>query len=403
MSYIPRLIENIITETLKRGKSILLLGARQTGKTTLLKHQCQADLTYTLIDAEIRLRFEKSPQALRQEILAHTHLKQLKRQPIVILDEIQKSPDIMDMIQLIIDNHEAQFILTGSSARKLKRNKTINLLPGRVVKIHLDPLCLLEMPKPYPDIQELLLYGTLPQIYQTPEKNLKETDLESYVSLYLNEEIRAEAVVRNLGAFARFLEFAAIESGKQINMSKLSQDIGVNRHTITEYYQILEDCLIADRIEPITKTTTRRRLTKSPKYLLFDMGIRRIAAGEGIQVPQKTLGELFEQFIGLELLRYIRLFSAMTKLRYWRDHAGPEIDYILEINHQYLPIEIKWTETPVIGDAKHLSKFMSEYDCIKPAYIICRTSKPMMLDKDIIAIPWQELPDIIKSVFTKFK
>src|SRR5579872_4826288 len=174
MPYIPRLIENIIIETLERGKSILLLGARQTGKTTLLKRQCQADLTYTLIDAEIRLRFEKSPQALRQEITAYTYLNQLKRQPIVILDEIQKSPDIMDMIQLIIDNHEAQFILTGSSARKLKRNKTINLLPGRVVKIHLDPLCLLEMPKPYPDIQELLLYGTLPQIYQTPEKNLKE-------------------------------------------------------------------------------------------------------------------------------------------------------------------------------------------------------------------------------------
>jgi predicted AAA+ superfamily ATPase len=131
------------------------------------------------------------------------------------------------------------------------------------------------------------------------------------------------------------------------------------------------------------------------------MGIRRIAAGEGIQPPKKILGELFAQFIGLELLKYIRLFSTMIKLQYWRDHSGPEIDYILEINHQYLPIEVKWTETPVVGDTKHLLKFMSEYDCIKPAYIICRASKPMMLDKDIIAIPWQELPNIIKSILNK--
>jgi predicted AAA+ superfamily ATPase len=401
MPYIHRLVEKSIAEHLKRGKSILLLGARQTGKTTLLKQQCQADLFYTFLDPETRLRFEKSPQILQQEITAFKHLKKITHLPLVILDEIQKIPAIMDVLQLMIDNHEAQFILTGSSARKLKRDHNINLLPGRVVKIQLDPLCLLEMPKPWPDVQELLLYGSLPQVYQTAKKHLKETDLESYVSLYLNEEVRAEALVRQLGAFVRFLEFSATESGKQINMSKLSQDIGVSRHAIAEYYEILEDCLVANRIEPITKTTTRRRLTKSPKYLLFDMGIRRIAAGEGSRLPAKILGELFEQFIGLELLRYIRLFLPIAKLRYWRDHSGPEIDYVIEINHQYLPLETKWTKTPTPEDAKHLLKFMDEYDSLKPGYIVCRTSKPLMLHKDVIAISWEDLPDTIKSVLNE--
>lgn len=397
MIYVPRLIEKALNDNLKRGKSILLLGARQTGKTTLLQHQYQADLSYSFLDARIRLKFEKSPEALTQEIAAYQTLHKSKKPPLVIIDEIQKIPSIMDSIQLLIDNKHAQFILTGSSARKLKRDHDINLLPGRVVKIHLDPLCLLEMSQPLPNIEDLLLYGSLPEIYQETKHKEKEVDLRSYVSIYLDEEVRAEALVRHLGSFARFLELAAIEGGKQINMSNISQELGVSRHTISEYYQILLDCLVAERIEPITKTTTRRRLTKSPKYLLFDMGIRRVAANEGIHVPQKYMGELFEQFIGLEISRYIRGLGSIAKLRYWHDHAGLEIDYVLEMNRQYLPIEVKWTEHPTIDDTKHLLKFMDEYNCVKPAYIICRAAKPLQLHKNILALPWQDFPEIIKK------
>jgi predicted AAA+ superfamily ATPase len=398
MGYLSRSIEKQLQASLKCGKSILLLGARQTGKTTLLKHLKLSDISYTLLDPEIRLRFERSTKLLSQEILAYKRLNSSNHLPLVVIDEIQKVPQLMDEIQLLIDNREAQFIITGSSVRKLRRHAQFNLLPGRVINCHLDPLSLLELSKPLPNLTDLLLYGSLPGIYLEEDLTTKQIDLEAYVTNYLEEEIRAEALVRQLGSFARFLELAALEAGNQINVNKLSRELGIGRHTIAEYFRLLEDCLIAEKIEPITDITTRRRLTKAPKYLFFDMGIRRIAALEGIQLSVKRMAGLFKQFIGLELLRHLRSLTIPNiKLRYWRDHAGPEIDYILESNRQYLPIEVKWTEFPTPRDAKHLIKFMQEYKCIKPAYIVCRCAKPLLLEQDILALPWQELDSIFKQ------
>lgn len=392
--YLPRLIEKPLTSSLKRGKSILLLGARQTGKTTLLKHLKVSNLSYTLLDPELRLRLEKSPNVLAQEIAAYKKLHHSTTPPLVIVDEIQKVPILMDVIQLLIDNQEAQFILTGSSVRKLRRHPQFNLLPGRVVNFHLDPLCIPEIPADTVTLENLLLYGSLPGICFTEGANAKQIDLESYVKNYLEEEVRLEALVRNLGSFARFLEFAAVEAGNQISINKLSQELGIGRYTLDEYFTLLEDCLITEKIEPITVTHTRRKLTKSSKYLFFDLGIRRIAAGEGAQQSDKTLGILFEQYVGLELLRLLRLFLPSAKLRYWRDHAGPEIGYVIESNKQYIPIEVKWTDTPTLTDAKHLIKFLEEYDCQEMAYIICRCPKPLLLKENILALPWQHLPTI---------
>lgn len=397
MQYIPRLIEKNLLESIKRGKSILLLGARQTGKTTLLKHLALSDLSYTLLDSEVRLRFEKSPNQLRQEIAAFKQLHAM-RMPIVVIDEVQKTPALMDVIQLIIDNREAQFILTGSSVRKLRRHAQFNLLPGRVINFHLDPFCLLEISKQSPNLEQLLLYGSLPGIYLEDDTNIKQIELEAYVRNYLEEEVRGEALVRQLGSFARFLELAALETGNPININKLSQELGIGRHTISEYFCVLEDCLITERIEPITNNKTRKRLTKASKYLFFDLGIQRITRAEGSQLSSKIMGQLFEQFVGLELLRYLRAMLPSGRLRYWRDHAGPEIDYVIELNRRFLPIEVKWTETPSIKDGKHLIKFMDEYDCIKPSYIICRCHQPMLLRKDTIAIPWQSLTSVFKNL-----
>jgi len=393
--YIQRLIEPKLHEIIQKGKSVLLLGARQTGKTTLIKHLHQADLFYSLLDPELRLRLERSPNLLGQEIEAYKTLNGLEHSPLVIIDEVQKVPALMDAIQLLIDNRVAQFILTGSSVSKLRRHSQFNLLPGRVINFHLDPLCLSEMTNAISDLEFLLLYGSLPGIYLERDLKTKQLILESYVKNYLEEEVRGEALVRQLGDFARFLEFAAIESGHQININNLSHELGVSRHTVSEYFRVLEDCLIAEKIEPITTCETRKRLTKAPKYLFIDMGIRRIAAAEGTQLSSKTMGNLFEQFIGLELLKILRIKQPSAKLRYWRDHAGPEVDYVIENNKVYTPIEIKWSETPTIKDARHLVKFMDEYHCTAHAYIICRATKPLLLSPKIIALPWQELPTII--------
>jgi predicted AAA+ superfamily ATPase len=395
MTYISRAIESNITQALKRGKSILLLGPRQTGKTTMIKQALKPDIHYSFAKASTRQRYEHNPALLEAELIAQ--IKTYTHPPLICIDEVQKIPRVMDVAQFIIDEKMAQFILTGSSARKLRHNQDINLLPGRVVSQHMTPLLLSEMSSFTPTLEDLLLYGSLPDIALTPDYAAKETDLLAYVTTYLEQEIRSEALVRNVGNFARFLQIAAGEAGKQLNFTRLSQDIGIADTTIANYYQILEDCLIVLRIDPITDSHTKRRLIKSPKYLFFDLGIRRAAANESTALPLKMLAELFEHYVGNELVYQSQLHNPHIKVKYWRDTAGPEIDYVLDISQRYLPIEVKWSENPNLSDAKHLIKFMQEYPDVKMSYIISRTPQAYQLADKITVLPWQAISSIFKN------
>src|SRR5579862_4608659 len=316
MAYITRLIEKNILQTLERGKSVLLLGPRQTGKTTLIKQAIQPDISYSFAQANIRQRYEQNPALLESELIEQ--LKTYSHPPLVCIDEVQKIPRVMDIAQHLIDDKMAQFILTGSSARKLRHGHEINLLPGRVVSLNMTPLLQSEIAALNLSLEDILLYGTLPGIILDPDDAAREVDLLSYVATYLEQEIRAEAVVRNLGSFARFLQVAAGESGKQLNFTRLSQDIGVADTTIANYYQILEECLIVLRIDPITDGQTKRRLIKSPKYLFFDLGIRRACANEGNRLQQKIMAELFEHYVGNELIYQSQLNHPHVKIKYWR-------------------------------------------------------------------------------------
>jgi len=388
-TYIPRLIKANLQFALQRGKSILLLGPRQTGKTTLIKEQIRPDISYSFASMAVRQRYEKNPALLERELEAQ--IKSFSTPPIIFIDEVQKIPRVMDIAQHIIDNKAAQFILTGSSARKLKTGHELNLLPGRIVALSMTPLLYEEFGENKPSLEDILLYGTLPGIITETDKTSRETDLFSYVTTYLEEEIRAEALVRNVGSFSRFLEIAAGESGKQLNFTRISQDIGISDTTIANYYQILEDCLITLRIDPISHSQTKRRLVKSPKYLFFDLGIRRTCANEGAKLPQNTMGDLFEHYIGNELVYQSQLTSPHIKVKYWRDLAGPEVDFVLDIAHQYIPIEVKWTDKPNLSDAKHLKKFMDDYPETKQAYVVCQTPHRYNISDKVIALPWQQL------------
>lgn len=396
MNYIPRAIESVITNTLKRGKSILLLGPRQTGKTTMIKQALKPDITYSFVKASIRQRYESNPALLEAELVEQ--IKTYAHPPLICIDEVQKIPRVMDIAQSIIDEKMAQFILTGSSARKLRHNQDINLLPGRVVSLHMTPLMLSEMAPLTPALENLLLYGSLPDIFLTPDEAAKETDLLAYVTTYLEQEIRSEALVRNIGNFSRFLQIAAGESGKQLNFTRLSQDIGIADTTIANYYQILEDSLTVSRIDPITNSHTRRRLIKSPKYLFFDLGIRRAAANESVRLPLRLLAELFEHYVGNELIYQAQLKNPHIKVKYWRDTAGPEIDYVLDVSHQYIPIEVKWSEKPNLSDAKHLIKFMQEHPDSKMSYIVSRTPHPYQLTDHVTVIPWQAISRVFEKL-----
>ncbi len=393
MTYVLRFIQQKIEKTLQRGKSILLLGPRQTGKTTLL-HKLSLDRYISLANLETRIGYEQDLGRFAKEIEALA--AKCPHRPIIAVDEIQKIPILTDAIQDLIDRDLALFILTGSSARKLRKTHTLNLLPGRVIPMHMDPLMIQELPVEKLEIENLLLFGSLPEIVLEDDSEIRQENLEAYVSLFLDEEIRVEAHIRNVGIFAQFLHLAAAESGKALNFEKISQDIGVARGTISSYYQILEDCLIGEKIEPISRSETRKRLVKTPKYLLFDLGVRRVSAKLGTKLSSEMMGNLFEEYIGLELLRMIRKLSPRAALRFWRDTNGPEVDWVVEKHGEFLPFEVKWTKKPTISQANHLHLFIKEYPA-KKGYIVCRIPYRQKLSNQVDAIPWQELPVVLEE------
>lgn len=390
MHYIKRTITRSLDTTVKAGKSVLLLGPRQTGKSTLISH-IKHDLLLNFIRPDVRQRYEQHPELLTKETEYLATVS--KRKPLVVLDEVQRVPILMDVVQDLIDRRVAQFILLGSSARKLRRNASVNLLPGRLLSFRLDPLS----QKEWNDapIEDLLLYGSLPGVVGEKTTAEKGQLLRSYVISYLEEEVRAEALVRKIADFGRFLELAAAESGQLTNFRALSQEIGIAHTTIQSYYRILEDCLIVERIEPLTRSKTRRKLTKSPKYLFFDLGVRRIAAKESMELKPDAWGQLLEQYVGLELIRIARQQSERFDVHFWRDPDGPEVDWVIRKEKELIPIEVKWTDHPRIEDARHLQTFMREYPETKKAFVVCRTPRAYALAKNITAIPIEQIHHIV--------
>lgn len=389
MNYIPRSVQPLLHHHLGRGKSVLLLGPRQTGKTTLLEH-FEAELRLSLVQPGTRQEYERDPARLAREIEALPRREEL---PLVILDEVQKVPELLDVVQDAVDRELAQFVLCGSSARRLRRGGA-NLLPGRVVTVRLDPLSLEEVPEAAPHLEQLLYHGSLPGIWTVPDPSDREVDLESYVQTYLEQEVRSEALVRSLGSFARFLELAALESGRPVSFRSLSQEVGVSHTTISSYYSILEDCLIAERIDPLTRSTTRKKLSRSCRYMFFDLGVRRRAAREGTQLGPERLGQLFEQFVGLELLRRVRRLGPGASLQFWRDPDGPEVDWVLGLEGSLYPVEVKWTGTPRSRDIRHLKVFLDEYPEAETGYLVCRIRRPQRLEDRIHAVPWTGIPTL---------
>lgn len=394
MEILPRIMESRVRQALQRQKSVLLLGPRQTGKTTLLK-PLQPDLLLNFLRPEVRQRYERAPHLLGAEVEALGERTRGGR-ALVALDEVQRVPELVNVVQDLIDRRVARFILTGSSARKLRRGGGVNLLPGRLVPLRLDPLSLAE--RVPPTIEEALVYGSLPAIALAGDDAAREEDLRAYTTLYLEEEVRAEALVRNLGRFARFLQLAALEAGGISHFRGIAQELGVPHTTVAGYYEILEDCLIAERVEALSESRTRKKLTKSPRYLFFDLGVRRAAADEGPRPTVRVLGAIFEQFVGLELLRATRQTAGSVGLRFWRDPDGPEVDWVVVTEGRWLPVEVKWSDAPTERDVRHLQTFLSEYSKAGAGVVVCRTPRRFKITPKIIAVPWQEIPQLVEDL-----
>jgi predicted AAA+ superfamily ATPase len=324
-----------------------LWGPRKTGKSTLIKQIFRDAQVYDLLDTQLQTKLLIEPHLLREELL-----ESLPK--IVVIDEIQKVPALLDEVHWLLENTSIQFVLCGSSARKLKRSAA-NLLGGRAWRYELFPLTSREIDSF--DLDRALLHGTIPIHYlaDSPGRYLK-----SYVYDYLQEEIIHEATVRNVPAFARFLETVALTHGRLLNYSNVAREAGVNSQTVREYYQILEDTLLGYRLEPWTKAK-KRRLIETAKFYLFDCGVANHLAGHS-QVIRGTdvYGRSLEHFLINEVRAYLSYRQKDLSLSYWRTSTGFEVDLI--VGKMDCAIEVKASDKVKNSDLKGLRALKEEFN-----------------------------------------
>jgi predicted AAA+ superfamily ATPase len=327
--------------------SIFLFGARQTGKSTALRQQFPREIYIDLLDSDVRNRLERRPTLL------YEMLKDKAEGTIVIIDEIPEVPKLLNEVHRLISQKNLRFVLCGSSARKLKRKGT-NTLGGRAFPVYFHPLVSAELPDF--DLDRAVNYGMIPSHYlaKNPERRLS-----AYIDVYLKEEIKEESLVRNLSAFQRFLEIAAISNGEIINNKNIAQECGVSATTVNAYFDILEDTLIGYRIPAYTKVV-QRRLVQAPRFYYFDVGVANyLMHRKGLVRGTNEYGHAFEHLVIQELIAYMHYTHQDERLSYWRTYAGTEVDVV--IGDARIAIEIKSVEEVMPKHLKGLKAFGEEH------------------------------------------
>ena len=340
-----------------KDKSFFLFGPRGTGKTTWVKANFKSGLYLDLLEAELFNDLLANPQRLENLIPKDFS-------DWVIIDEVQRIPELLNEIHRLIEKYKYKFILTGSSARKLKR-KGPNLLAGRALTYSLHPLTALELGDDF-DLNNFLKYGGLPSVYA--EKDPKKY-LESYVKTYLEEEIQQEGLTRNLGAFSRFLEAASFSQGSVLNISKVAQDCAVERKIVENYFTILEDLLIGYRITVFAKRT-KRRLAAHPKFYYFDTGLYRTLRPMGpLDMPEEAEGHAIETLLFQELFAVNDYLNLGYKVYYWRTSNNMEVDFVLYGEKGIRAFEIKRTRKLNSAMFRGLRAFLKDYPSAKAYFI----------------------------------
>lgn len=392
----------------------IVFGARQTGKSTLIRKLLpDATLWLDFSHPGTRTAYLRRPERLIELCRA---MPRSRRPPVVVVDEAQSVPAIFDAVQHLYDGDKKRwrFVLCGSSARKL-RVTGANLLPGRAMLHHLYPLMTAERPfpesaglsrevrsplrltlaapgsgPPFPatGLIDRLTYGELPAIAAVPVRERAEV-LRSYTTIYLEEELRREALVKDWAVFARYLQLAAAESGQMLNYARISKDAGVSIPTVKSYYQLLEDMFMGFRVTAFSGSR-RKSLLSTERFFFFDVGVRHAAAELPLQAAaiRANPGPVFEQWVGIELWKRVKYLGSGT-LHYLRTKAGAEVDFIVARGGRVTPFEVKWTENPALSDARHLLDFLAEQPKrARHGYILCRCSEPLALHERVTALPW---------------
>ena len=365
-------------------KSLFLFGPRATGKSSLIEQTLSDDaLVLSLLDTRLALELLAEPYRLESIVLGAGR----SNSPIVVIDEIQKVPALLDEVHRLIESRKWRFLLTGSSARKLKRGAA-NLLAGRAPQANLYPLVRHEIPDF--DLGRYLLFGGLPAVYLSPEPA---DDLDAYVNTYLREEIQAEGFVRKLPPFARFLKTLAISHGQVINFAKMASDTAVPASTLREYLSILHDTLVGFNLEAWADSKKRKAITTA-KFYFFDTGVRNSLAGTHVlDRTSNTFGNLFETFIGMELRAFLGYSRSREPLRYWRSTSHFEVDFLVGTS---VAIEVKATERVNEQDLKGL-RALAEEGVFSRFVLVSQDPSPRVVElgggATASLLPWTDFLD----------
>ncbi len=361
---------------LLKKKSFFLFGPRSTGKTYLIRQQLQkGSILIDLLKSNYFLRLSANPSELEHIIDADPN-----NHSIVVIDEVQKIPELLNEVHRLIEERpKLKFLLTGSSARKLRRGNA-DMLAGRAWKTNLFPLTWKEIPNF--DLNRYLRYGGLPQVY--PSKYPDE-ELDSYVQTYLNEEIRAEGLIRSLPPFSRFLKTAALSNGTVLNFTKIASDSQVPPSTVREYYSILEDTLLGFPLEPWTASKKRKAIQTS-KFYFFDTGVTHTIAGtKTLDRNSNLYGNSFEQLIIMEIRAYLNYFRIKDPLTFWRSTHGREVDILIG---DHTAVEIKSKQKISPKEQKGLRALSEE--CLFRNYYLVSQDQISTKYGNIISLFWED-------------
>lgn len=375
--YIKRYLD---LNVLLKKKSFFLFGPRSTGKTSLIKQQLTEEyLRIDLLRSDLFLRLSNNPWEIENIIDSQPNCKA------VVIDEIQKIPLLLNEVHRLIEDKKIKFILTGSSARKLK-HADVNLLGGRAWEADLFPFIKLEIT--HFSLERYLIYGGLPSVYLSEDPR---EELIAYVDIYLKEEIQAEGLVRKIQSFSKFLTVSALTSGNILNFSSLSNDVGIPAPTVREYYQILQDTLIGFLLPAWTKSIKRKAFSTA-KFYYFDIGVTHQLAGiKNIDPLSDLFGKAFEHFMAMELRAYISYNRKHLPMSYWQSLHGYEVDFIIGDD---IAIEIKTTKSVTGKHLTGLRALQEENICKK--YFLVSFDKIHRIMEGIEIIYWE---DFLKNLW----
>ena len=356
---------------LPEGKSAFLWGPRKVGKTYWINHTHADVEIIDFLKTDILAEYISRPALLRERYQNHKGL--------IVIDEVQKIPTILDEVHWLIENKGLSFLLTGSSARKLRRGHA-NLLGGRAWRRTMTPLSYMEVTDF--DLERIMISGLLPPHYLSPDPI---EDLRSYVADYLKEEIISEALTQNIPAFNEFLRVAAITSSELINYVNIARETGVSHRVVRTYFDILEDTYLGFRIPP-WKKSKNRRLIATEKFYLFDVGVANYLARHHPRIGSPEFGKAFEHYLLMELKAYQAYRNPDMPITFWRTSTGREVDFI--VGDKELAIEIKGASRIHEGDVGNLQALLEDGP-IKKCCIVSLERQPRQLSKNIEAIPWR--------------